>query len=265
MKTLAFSAIASLAIAFAAHAAAGDAGSAPTAAAAPAAGKAAPADDFVAYAEWVLDMHVTAAQRADAQALVEKALASRNAREQALIDEGVAGKADLATQSETDKQTLRPSVEDEYLKTMRRKARELPLAKWVVSIADARKPLVKGTPPLSRQSADAFAELMAFVVSEAGGKPVAADKGFRDAFAKGLAKDYPRYNDEQKAAVADLPKDWAALRAAFSAFPAEKKQKLKTEWSEALAPVLSAPKLTGDAKPLRDAAKAVAPKVSGWL
>ncbi len=247
--------------------AAPDGGTAP--APAPAQPNPAMVEDLVAYTEWVLDVRLTAAQRAEAQEAVDKALASKNPRELALVQEAIKGKADLANFSESEVRTLRPSVEDEYLKSLRRRNRDLVVAKWVVSVADARKPLVPGTPPLTRQSADAFAELMAFVVSQTAGQPVAADKTFRDAFAKALAADYKGYSDEQKAAVADLPKDWATLRTGFAAFPDDKKEKLKKEWSEALAPLLGDPKaaakVTGDAKPLRDAAKALSAKVTGWL
>jgi hypothetical protein len=228
---------------------------------------ASPAEAFIAYTEYVLDVPLTLAQRAEVQGLVAKAQTETSARELALVDEGVAGAADLATQSGADQRTLRASVEDEYLRTMRRQAKSLALAKWVVSVADARKPLTKGTSPLTRQAADALAELLAFVVAEAGGSDrVTADRPFREAFAKALAADYASYSIEERASVADLPRDWATLRSGYSGFTGEKRQKLKEEWAQAVAPLLKEPKaVTGDAKALRAVAKGLVARVTRWL
>ncbi len=226
-------------------------------------------EEFVAYNEYVVDTYVTATQRAEIGELVAAAWDTGNARDQALVLESVAGKADLANHSEADKKNLRGSVEDEHLKAMRKRTRESAVARWVVAFADARKPLVPGSPPLTRQSADAAAELVAFVLTVAdGGIAIAADKPFRDAFAKGLAADYKGYSDEQKAALADLPRDWAVLRMGFSTFSEDKGKRLKKEWGTAILPLVSAPaaaKLSGDAKPVRALAKALCTQLAGWL
>jgi hypothetical protein len=252
--------------------------------------------DFLWYVEWVVDTHVTASQREEMQKLFDKAWADKNAWEVAVVQEAIASKNDLANHSESDLKNLRTSVQDEWMKSLRRRADKGAIAKWVISVNDAStKALVGGKPPLTRQMADALAEMMAFVCNETKEtNTVAADKAFRDGFAKSLASDYKAWPDEAKLALADLPKDWAALRTGFAGFPEDKKTKLRGEWREALASVkvdaMTKPKglnvqsasakvtdggvveakpelptIKPEAKSFREASKALVVKATMWL
>ncbi|MBI3184132.1 MAG: hypothetical protein HYZ28_18520 [Myxococcales bacterium] len=193
------------------------------------------ASDFLDYIEWMMDVALTRAQRDEAQALLEKAWADKNAGEMALVGESVAAHADLSNHSEEDRTALRTSVEDEYVKILHMRYRGQALSRWAQVVHEsANKALVPGNVPLTRQTSDAFAELVAFAVGEAGvTKPLSLDRAYRDAFARVLAAEYKSFTDEQKAALGAVQRDWAALRTGWASFPEEKRAQLRAAWKEA--------------------------------
>lgn len=246
-------------------------------------------DGFHAYIEWVMDVHLTQSQLEESKALIEKAWADKTPVDTSLVQETLTAQADLANHSEADRMSLRPSVEDEYLKQMSRRYRSA-LGRWVLSVRDAvKKPLVGGKPPLTRQDAEAYSELLAFILNEAGGmQPVMADKAFRAALAKVLSADYRGYSAEQKEGLAGAARDWAALRSSWAGWPESKKGNLRTAWRDAFKEVrepapakgkVEPASLKGDAgtpaqplpavqlqsKAFRAAARELAAKINGWL
>lgn len=226
--------------------------------------------EFFSYLEWVFEVRLTAIQQRDGTALLQKAEADKHAASLGIVNEAVASWKDLANHSDGDKQALRPSVEDEYVKSLRKHTRNIPLSKWIVSVHEARaKQLSAGPPPLTQQSADAFAELLSFVAKETSpGKEPATEAPYFEAFAKALAADYKGFSEEQKISLMDMSLHWASLRGAWSTFPEDKKAKLREEWKAALGgKPAEAPLFDGKAlsPALREAAKALAAKVPGWL
>src|SRR5438128_2624110 len=89
------------------------------------------ANDFYGYIEWVIDTHLTSAQREDAQKALEKAWADKNHYEISIVQEAIASKNDLANHSESDVANLRPSVQDEWMKSLRGKYGSQTLSKWI--------------------------------------------------------------------------------------------------------------------------------------
>lgn len=227
---------------------------------------AAAVQDFVSYIEWVLDVALTVAQREEAEKEIESATSSQDAAQLKLIQEAIASKRDLANHSESDLRNLRSSVEDEFLKSLKRHRRTSPLARWILSVSDAtRQRLVSAKTPLTRQSADAYAELMAFVLSESG-KPLSADKAFRDAFTKVLISEYRKLPDDQKEALSDMPHGWAALREAWKAMPEDKKQSLRKSWATTAAPLEAKDgKVSVEGKAFRALVRALPNQIATWL
>jgi hypothetical protein len=201
---------------------------------------------FLAYVEWVLDMRLTEAQRMEAEAELQRIFGEGSKYEIKLVTDAVTAYRDLDNHSEGGREALRPSVEDEWLKMLRNRVKKVPLARWVTGVNDAQRPVVRGRPSPSRQAAEAAAEMMALVVNETGGE-AQADKAWREAFAKALAARYKKYNGKQKAALAQMPRTWAELRAAWAELSDEKKSQLRNEWRASLAQLYQAP---GKASPV---------------
>ncbi|MFZ5470157.1 MAG: hypothetical protein ACOZIN_12050 [Myxococcota bacterium] len=257
-------------VAPAAHAT--DAGPTPAAVAAPAQTALTPGTerDFFAYIEWTFAARLTAAQRAEGTHLLAQAYAEKSEPQMTIVQDAVLAFNDLANHSDADKQALRASVEDEYLKSLKLRYRTQPLAKWISGVKDARdKTLSPGPPPLTRLSAEAFGELMAFVVKEARvGAVPETDRKYFDDFARALTADYKGYSEEQRISLMEMPNSWAALRTGWAGYPEDKKAKLREEWRSAFkagADAGSTPPFTADGKPLREAARMLAAKVAGWL
>jgi len=201
------------------------------------AGAGATAPNFVRYLEWVLDVRLSAAQLDEANGLVARAASSPNVDDRRLIVRAVELEQELAGHSETELASLRWSVEDEYLKSLRGRYRSSSVARWILKVkADATRPLTPGKPPLTRLAADCLTELSAFVLGEARGSRTAADPATRAALGKELVAAWPLLSDAERLAVTAAPSEWARLRAGWASADDGRREQLREIWRGLLTP-----------------------------
>lgn len=219
-------------------------------------------EEFFSYIEWVFDAPLTLGMRSEATAYIQAAQAANNTGELALVHEALLAKADLPNHSDQDREALRPSVEDEYIKIMKLRYRTQPLGKWVQNVKlFTSKSIAPGEPTLTRMDAEAYAELVAFVLDEGSGKKVLDDKAKLDEFVRAVAAEFRRYGPDEKMALTNMSRQWASLRSAWPSLPKDRKEKLRTEWREHFQGVNA---IGDDPKALTAPAKALLLKSSTW-
>lgn len=228
-------------------------------------------ETFLAYVSWVFDTALTQAQVDEAQQLVQRVFAEQRAAEISVVQDAVHAGKDLVNYSETDKRDLRASVQDEYVKILRRRGPQ-EVSRWLLGVHQAKAQVIApGEPKVTRQAAEATAELLAFVLSQTGtSDAVTADRAFREGVAKVLAGDRKGYGLEEQAGLAGITFDWAKLRAAWGTFPEARKQLLREEWRALLgatgvdAGAQKRPAWQPQAKEVRELLKAVLARASTW-
>lgn len=178
-------------------------------------------EGFFGFVEWVLDTSLTDAQRDEAQKIIE---ATTDAGDRHLVLNGAEQEAEFAAQQ--DLELLRPSVEDDYLRTVKNKYKNSPLAKWVLKVDAAGKKKV--APGLSQQNADAALELLTFVSGELKQKPPLD--------AKSLLASYSKLSADQKRALGEAARYWWRVRLAWRQADEAKKAGLREQWRGALKP-----------------------------
>ena len=83
---------------------------------------------------------------------------------------------------------------------------------WVLEIYySAHTPIAQGNPPLTRQVADAYAEVNCFMISEViGGEAFKPDKAFKDQLSSALIAEYRNFTPGATEGVLAAAADWAA-------------------------------------------------------
>lgn len=128
------------------------------------------------------------------------------------------------------RQALQPALLDQ--------ARQQPddeLSAWMLGIYDAaHTPIAPGTPALTRQVAEAYAEVQYFLLSVvATGEGRRLDQNVgpagRDVWTRAIDDDYPRYSAQQQQ-MAQMPLFRAAIREAWPALPDAERARLRDQW-----------------------------------
>jgi tetratricopeptide (TPR) repeat protein len=106
-------------------------------------------------------------------------------------------------------------------------------AKWLLEVYDAaHKPIAEGSPPLTRQAADAQLEMLTFIMGEAAGQSgLRTDEATRESFAASLTAEYPKYPVERQAQIAGAPMAWASLRAGWAKADEEQRGAARKQWA----------------------------------
>ncbi len=103
----------------------------------------------------------------------------------------------------------------------------------IASGADAG-PLAPGSPPLTREVSDVVAEFLAFMITEATGRPLVADQQFKDSWAQMLAAKYGTRSAFEQERLSHIPTHWATVRLDWPTKKEEEKAKLREQWREFL-------------------------------
>lgn len=137
---------------------------------------------------------------------------------------------------------LRANYEPQVLDSMRKQPDE-PMAVWALAVYEAsHKILAAGTPPLTRQTSDAFLEAVFLMLGEVQGKrDEVPDEQLKNAWAAAMTNSYPRIPDEMKKQIAQMPLFVAQMRLNWPTMPESEKAKHRSAWVEALKPLLPAP------------------------
>jgi hypothetical protein len=148
--------------------------------------------------------------------------------------------AELAARSDAEQAVLRELLQAEVLKQLRASPDD-ESAQWLLAVYDAgHRPIASGTPPLTRQMSDAYAEMLNFMVNEVAGlEQTAADHAFLDAFAQYMVESYPAMSTEQQGWLGNAPLYWAALQVGWPETPEAERAGYRAEWEDALLPVLA--------------------------
>jgi len=196
---------------------------------------------FTEFFEWAFDVHLTNDQ---CQILRKYAIDSWTRKKKSDMDDivqTVQQQIDLAKLPADQRRYVRVKIEPELLDQMRKQPNE-PMARWALAVYESsHKILAPGTPPLTRQSTDAFLESLFFMTGEVSGKPSVPDQKLKDDWAKTLAANYPKMSAEMKQQIAGMPMYASTMRMAWPELSEEVKARYRVQWAEELKTLLPAP------------------------
>jgi hypothetical protein len=215
------------------------------------AGASTPSEPFIAYIEWVLNVRLCVGERAEAARLVDEASRAPASDDQRLIARAIELEADRGTHAESELATLRSSVEDEYLKTLRGRYKASKVARWILGLkADATRAIAPGQPALTRHAAACAAELTTFAMTDLLAARGSLDPARRETFVRQLASVFPRLTSDEKAALVAVPEEWARVRSLWALADEERRRQLRATWAPLLVTDGSFdPKLMAEAAP----------------
>ncbi|MHB8878744.1 MAG: hypothetical protein ACYC8T_34015 [Myxococcaceae bacterium] len=190
--------------------------------------------------EWLLDARLTEEQQQQFQDSLARSWTARNAEEIAGTLAVIKFYDDLAQKTEAERNGVREALLNSFLESMRQSPDD-PMSRWVLGIYySAHTPIAKGNPPLTRQVADAFAEVNCFmigqVVGDTGFKP---GKELKDQLATSLAAGYPGFSAQQQKEYQQLPLAWAAIRMTWPTLSEAEKAKYRRQWAPGVQAMLA--------------------------
>jgi hypothetical protein len=183
-------------------------------------------DQETQFFEWLLDAPFTLEQRDQFRASLVRSWKGHHQDEIESTMNVLKFQEQLNTKPRQQRELVREQLCEEYVGGLRRDPDSV-LSKWILNIYDsAHRPIAKGNPPLTAQVADAYAEVVAFMIKESLGKQALnANRHFKDSLAKSLAAQYSSYTPEQQRSFSQMPYLWRALRYSWSqSSEKEKKQ-----------------------------------------
>jgi hypothetical protein len=135
-----------------------------------------------------------------------------------------------------EQEYFRSRAEPEIIKAMR-VDRGNPAAPWIVAAYDAAHPsIAAGNPPLTRQAADAYTELLCFIRNLAGGPRQEANQALKDSNAQLIAQKYPTLSSDSQQKLAQMPQNWAMVRLEWVKGSEADRQKMVAQWQPMVQP-----------------------------
>jgi len=191
--------------------------------------------DFFA---WVLEAPLTVEQRETVrQGLIELWQSGAKADIDPMV-QALRAQAEVRKHPAAERDLIREQVQPELLAELRKQP-DNEAAKWLLGIyGSAHTPIAAGDPPLTRQVADAYAEVLLFMISQVLGNGLQANAEVKDQFAKALVNDYPNYDPAARKELANMPKYWAAIRIAWPTLPADQQETYRKQWAPGVAALL---------------------------
>jgi tetratricopeptide (TPR) repeat protein len=197
-------------------------------------------DRLAGFFEWVLEAPLTAQQRTD---LTDQLVQAWRKGDTAQIDgmaQILAVEAQISQHPPAERDLLREQMQPALLAELRKQPNDEG-GRWVLGIYESsHTPIAAGDPPLTRQVADAYAEVLAFVISQVLGNDLAASMEVKDQFAKSLTVDYANYDAAAQQALAKMPLYWAAIRLAWPALSVEEQESYRKQWTPGVVALLGA-------------------------
>jgi hypothetical protein len=192
--------------------------------------------------EWLLDAQLTIEQRAQFRdSLVDSWKTNRRDDIDATVN--VLNSQDqLGRKTPEEQRLLREVLREKYLDLMRQTPNDV-LSRWVLNIYDsAHRPIADGNPPLTLQVTDAYAEFVAFMVTECLHKEAfIANRHFKDQLAQSLAAKYSSYSGEQQKQFLQIPLLWEALRFRWARLSEPERETFRQQWIPAAQSLLAGP------------------------
>ncbi|RPJ54219.1 MAG: hypothetical protein EHM23_29415 [Acidobacteria bacterium] len=196
--------------------------------------------------EWLLDARLTEEQYKQFQDSLVRSWKTANSAEMSGTLGVLQFHAELGRKTELERNAMREALLDSYLALMRETPTDV-LSAWVLEIYySSHTPIAQGNPPLTRQVADAYAEVNCFMISEVlGGEAFRADKAFKDQLATALVAEYSNFSPEQQKGYSRLPLAWASIRMTWSGLGESERATYRQQWSPGVQAML-APQGSGE-------------------
>lgn len=202
---------------------------------------------FTEFFEWAFDVQLTAEQRQVLRKYTIDAWTQKKKSDMDDVVQVVQQQVELAKLDAQQRGFVRVKVEPELLAQMRSQPNE-PMAKWALAVYESsHKAIAAGTPPLTRQSTDAFLEALFFMAGEVAGQQAVPDQNLKDDWAKSLAANYPKMTNELKQQIAGMPLFAAAMRVTWPTLSNDEKAQYRAQWAEQLKALLPAPAVAAQA------------------
>jgi hypothetical protein len=196
---------------------------------------------FTEFFEWAFDVQLTSDQEAVVRQYMVDSWTQKKTSDINDVVGLVQQQAELAKLSADQRSFVHAQIEPELLAQMRQQPNE-PMARWALAVYEAsHTPIAQGTPPLTRQSTDAYLESLFFQVGEVSGQRTVPDQKLKDDWARALAADYPKMSAEMKQQIAGMPLYSTMMRIAWPELSEEVKAKYRTLWAGQLKSWLPAP------------------------
>lgn len=195
---------------------------------------------FTEFFEWAFDVQLTVEQRQVLRKWTVDSWTQKKTSDMNDVVQLVQQQTELAKLDAQQRHLVRLKIEPELLGQMRNQPNE-PMAKWALAVYEAsHRAIAPGTPPLTRQSTDAFLDALFFMVGEVSGQQSVPDQKLKDDWAKALAANYPKMTAELKQQIAGMPMQAALLRVSWPALSDEQKAQYRVQWAEQLTTLLPA-------------------------
>jgi hypothetical protein len=190
--------------------------------------------------DWLLDAKLTVEQRQQFQDSVVRSWKNQNQDEIQSTVNVIKFSDDLEKKSPEERELYRVQLRTKFLELMRQSPNDV-LSQWVLTIYDsAHKPIARGNPPLTRQDADAYAEVVSFMITEVMGKKgFNPDRKFKDDLTQYLVGSYGNMTPEEQRSFSQIPVLWAALRMKWSKASAAERQHAREQWTPAINSMLA--------------------------
>ena len=204
--------------------------------------------------EWLLDARLTIEQRFQFR---ESLVDSWKHHRQDDIDGTMAVlkfREQVNQKTPQERELIREALREKYLALLRQTPQAV-LSRWVLNIYDsAHRPIAYGNPPLTLQVADAYAEVVSFMITECSGqKAFNANRRFKDALAQGLAAEYSSYPPEQQKQLAQMPLLWGALRVKWEQLSEPERANFRKQWTPTVQTLLANARANGNGTTARSA------------
>jgi hypothetical protein len=202
------------------------------------------ADNLAGFFEWLLDAPLTQGQRQEIQEAAVEVWQRGDMETMANILGIVQAFGQVVQLGETQRMQVRQELQPALLA----EARQHPgndLSRWMLQVYDAAHvSIAPGTPPLTRQVAEAYAEVQHFllgVVATGQARPIEQDFGptGRDVWVQAIADDYPRYGPEYQRKLTEMPLFRAAIGEAWPALTAAEQTQLRNQWRPVVEAMLA--------------------------
>jgi|GEM_PF-6961508 len=190
--------------------------------------------------EWLLNLELTPEQRAEyKEGLVE----AWKSRRQDKIDgyyNLVKVREQFEQKNPQEQDLLREGVLTELLERERQNSRDA-FARWFVGVYDAaHRPIAAGNPPLTSHAADAYADMVAFIINDSlRRKALTPNRQFKDLVARVLVAEYGRYPAEQQKAIAQMPFLWKELSYVWPRLSESQRDTFRQQWAPMVASLTS--------------------------
>jgi len=190
--------------------------------------------------DWLLDAKLTVEQRQQFQDSLVRSWKNQDQDGIQSTVNVIKFGDDLKMKTPEERELYRVQLRTKYLELMRQSPNDV-LSQWVLTIYDsAHKPIARGNPPLTQQDADAYAEVVSFMVTEVMGKKgFNPDRKFKDDLAQYLVGSYGNMTPDEQQSFSQIPVLWAALRMKWSKASAAERQDARKQWAPAIKTMLA--------------------------